>query len=444
MYAPQTTHEINTRARRASTLAVASLALAALAACGDAGVDSTRLIPPSQGEAASEPGPLAAGAAGEPVYALVTLVWSDDGPTGYVLLSHSLDVQSPSLEQAREFAGYTSLGAIDGQLLVSPSAEDLTIQRFQISDELSWAQTGALSFANQGVSEVGFYRQYLGREHAAYLDVDVTGRVLWDPVDFAIQGTRPEQALPLQRDGLQLYANFNRTQFVFDGEISRPFSYHDDDWFVWGDETAIVSYDPDTNEVTKRIDAPCPGLDSITRDEQGNTYLGTWEYSALSPLMGFGAAPCAVRLTADGALDPSWNPALESQTDGRFVVNFRYIGGGKAIGAVLHTEEYGPNFDFRSLTEDTDDFWASVARYHRLWLFDVDAGSASPVQGIDDVEFVNPGFFHAVIDGRTFVFLTDGNSETTESTLVYELDVSGRATLRFKIPGSVTQWVRLR
>jgi hypothetical protein len=253
-----------------------------------------------------------------------------------------------------------------------------------------------------------------------------------------------ELELPLQRDGLQLYGNFNRTQFVFDGEISKPFSYHDDDWYVWSDDTAIVSYDLSTHEATKRIDAPCPGLDSITRDERGNTYLGTWEYSALNPLMGIGAAPCAIRLTADGALDSSWNPALESLTDGRFVVNFRYIGGGKAIAAVLHAEEYGTDFDFSSFAENTDDFWVSAARYHRLWLFDVDAGSASPVQGIDDVDFINPGFFHAVVDGRTFVFVTDGNSDTTESTLVYELDSSGRATLAFQLPGSVAQWVRLR
>lgn len=443
MHASDTIGETCARGRWARALTVASLALAGSVACGDAGVDSTQLSPLSEGEAASGP-EAAAAAEGAPVYALVTLVWSDDGPTGYVLLSHTLDVQSPSLEQAREFSGYTSLAAISGQLLVSPSADDPAIQRFQISDELSWAETGTLSFANEGVAEVGFFRQYLGRDHTAYLETDQGGRVLWDPLDFAIQGTRTKLDLPLQRDGLQLYGNFNRTQFVFDDEISKPFSYHDDDWYVWSESSPIVSYDPDTHEATKMIEAPCPGLDSITRDEQGNTYLGTWEYSALNPLMGIGAPPCAIRLTPDGALDPSWNPALESLTDGRFVVNFRYIGGGKAIAAVLHAEEYGADFDFSSFTENTDDFWVSAARYHRLWMFDVDAGSASPVQGIDGVDFINPGFFHSIVDGRTFVFVTDGNSDTTESTLVYELEASGRATLQFQIPGSVTQWVRLR
>jgi hypothetical protein len=412
---------------------------------GPGGVDPGADDPVSRDPGVAVP----AAAAGEtpaaaPAYALVTLVWSDDGPSGYVALTDSLDPDDVGLEQAREFPGYTSVGVADGQLLVSPSAEDLTIERYRITDSRDWVNTGALSFLNAGAAEVGFYRQYVARDRIAYLDIDITGRVLWDPVEFAIVGAQSETLLPFQRDGLSVYANFNRTNFSFEGSILRPFSYHDEDWLRWSPNTQIVVYDADTHEATGQVDAPCPGLDSITRDEAGNTYLGTWEYSALFPLMGIGAAPCVVRLGPDDALDTSWNTDLTALTGGRQVVNFRYVGDGKAIAAVLHDEEYGDGFDFVNYAQNVDEFWASASRYHRLWMIDVEARTAAPVEGIDAFPFINPGFFHSIIDNRVFVFLGDGSTNNPPSTLVYEIDRSGQASRRFESPGSITQWIRLR
>src|SRR5690606_17592125 len=177
-----------------------------------------------------------------------------------------------------------------------------------------------------------------------------------------------------------LFANFNRTYFVFDNEVLRPFSYHDQDWFRWSAETRIAVYDPTTHEPRDILNAPCPGLDTITRDEDGNTYLGTWEYSALQPLMGTGAAPCVVRLTPQNTLDEAWGPELTDMTGGRHVVNFRYVGGGKAVAAVLHAAEYGDGYDFTRLAAEVDDFWATAAHFHRLWIFDLEARSAAPVE----------------------------------------------------------------
>jgi hypothetical protein len=125
-------------------------------------------------------------------------------------------------------------------------------------------------------------------------------------------------------------------------------------------------------------------------------------------------------------------------------VNFRYVGGGKAVAAVLHDEEYGDGFDFANYAQNVDEFWASASRYHRLWMIDVEARTAAPVEGIDAFAFINPGFFHAVIDDRVFVFLGDGSTNNPPSTVVYEIDRSGRASRRFESPGSITQWVRIR
>lgn len=382
----------------------------------------------------------------EHAYALVTLVWGDEGPAGYVSLSDTLDLKDLTLDSAREFPGYTSVAVADGQLLVNPSWEDLVVERYDITRQLGWKDGARLGFSNEGVEAVSFHTQYLRENGDAYLDVDVTGRVLWNAIDFEIEGTRSDDVLSPLRDGMELYANSNRTQFVFGDEILRPFSYHSEDWFSWAPATHIVVYDADTHEPATVVDAPCPGLDTITRDEDGNTYLGTWDYSALQPLMKTGAAPCTVRLTPDNALDPGWDSDLTSLTGGRHVVNFRYVGGGKAIGAVLHHEEYGEDYDFTGLAENTDDFWATAVQFHRLWMFDLAKRSAAPVTGIDAFEFANPVFFHAILDGRTFVFLGDGNngSNNSDETIVYELDDRGRATQRFAAPGTVTQWVQIR
>jgi hypothetical protein len=410
-------------------------------------IGSLLLMSASLAACASDPSGDVSGAGSvEPLYAMVTLVWTDDGPTGYVALTRSLDESSASLDQAREFPGYTSVGVADGKLLVNPSWEALTIERYSITDELEWLEGGVLGFANEGVEAVSFQTQFMHRGSAAYVNVDVTGRVLWDPIAFGITGNRSDTLLPLKKDGLSLYANLNRTQFLFQDRIFRPFSYHDDDWFRWSAESPIVVYDRTTHDATDVLEAPCPALDAITVDERGNTYLGTHEYSALHPLMGTGAAPCTVRLTPERTIDTSWSSDLTGWTGGRHVVNFRYVGDGRAIATVFHAEEYGEGFDFADLARDSDEFWAVAARFHRLWTFDLDAGTAAPVEGIDAFEFVNPGFFHAVIDGRTFVFLGNGNNDSNNynQTVVYEIDGKGDATRRFEVEGSVTQWVRVR
>jgi hypothetical protein len=393
--------------------------------------------------------PAAAAANGDEVaahaYAMVTLRWSEDGPTGYVVLGDTPDPKDLTLDRAREFPGYTSIAVADQQLLVSPSWDDLTIERYRLTPQLDWQDNGRLSFVNEGVEAVSFQAQYMA-DDAAYLEFDVTHRVIWDPMGFELQGTRSDEILESKRDGLDLYANFNRTQFTFGDRILRPFSYHDEDWLRWSERSPIVVYNRETHDASEVIEAPCPALDSITRDERGNTYLGSFEYSALYPLMGKGPAPCAVRLTPDNKLDEDWDLDTMALTEGRHVVNFRYIGGGKAIAAVLHHEAYGEGFDFEALAENTDDFWDTTARNHKLWMFDVDSNTAAPVDGIDAFEFINPGFFHTTLDGRTFVFLGDGNigSNNFDETVVYEIETTGAAKRRFTVPGTVTQWMQVR
>lgn len=380
------------------------------------------------------------GSGAGPVYALSTLVWGVEGATGYITLSDTLDLDRVSLEGAREFPGYTTVAVADGQLLVT-NAENPIIYRFGIGEALDWEERGRLSLINQGVTDSGFYRQYMQRDSIAYAEIDVGESALWDPIGFEVAGTQVDSQLVLQRDGLDLFANYNRAYFVFDGPVVRPFSYHDQDWFRWADGSLLVVYDPDTNAERSVIEVPCPGLDTITKDERGNLYFSTWEYPALHALVGTGVAPCVVRVTPDGRLDADWAPDLTAWTGGRQVMNFRYLGQGKAVGAVLHAEKFGEGFDFEAAFSEIDAFWDGYGLNYRLWMFDLDAGTAAPVRGLPDDD-LSPNYSHAQIDGRTFL-LREANDFSL--TTVYELSLDGEATERFEVIGGTSyQWVKLR
>lgn len=435
------------RLQRVVTVA-AGCALGCLTGCS--GEDTTRLessTPPGEAPGLGADAPAAAGSVAPSerssagaVYALSTLVWGVEGATGYVTLTDTLDLDRVSLEGAREFPGYTSIGVAGGQLLVT-NAEDPTIYRFAVDADLGWEDRGRLSLLNLGVTDSGFYRQYLQRDALAHAEIDVGQRALWDPIGFEVAGTQIDSQLVLQRDGLDLFANYNRAYFVFEGPVVRPFSYHDQDWFRWADDSLLVVYDPGTNAERSVIEAPCPGLDTITQDERGNLYFSSWEYPALHALVGTGAAPCVARVTPERRLDVDWAPDLTAWTGGRHVMNFRYLGQGKAIGAVLHSEKFGAGFDFASAFSDIDAFWDASALHYRLWMFDLEAGTAAPVRGLPDDD-LSPSYSHAQLEGRTFLLREASDFSLTS---VYELGVDGEATERFKvIGGSSYQWVKLR
>ncbi|MEY4549207.1 MAG: hypothetical protein RL685_5402 [Pseudomonadota bacterium] len=139
----------------------------------------------------------------DPVYALLFLIWSDDRPTGYVKLGGTLDESDISLSDVREVPGYASIASAGGELMVA-SGDEPSITRYAIGEDLSWQEGPSLSFANQGVEEAGFFRQYLLNDDTAYTDLEANKRVVWDPTAFEIRGVTANSTLPLQRDGLSL------------------------------------------------------------------------------------------------------------------------------------------------------------------------------------------------------------------------------------------------
>jgi hypothetical protein len=371
-----------------------------------------------------------------PLYALsTTLYGTDDSVLSYVTLTDTLDISELPPGEAREFPGYSFVSSVNGKLLVS-DGESPTITSYDIGTELTWQESARVDFSNLGLSGggAGFERNWLKDADTAYLTLEVTGRVIWSPAEMVIQGVMDDTALVRERDGLQLDATFNRQPRMWKGPILKPFYYRDEDWYLFGRTTSIAVYDPATNAEQSIIDVPCPSLEVPSQDEAGNTYFSTWTYGPTLGLYGLGPELCVRRITPESTLDESWTPDLTAWTGGRPVNVFRYMREGKAVATVLHTDEvdidYSAGYDEEAAAE-LDSHW-------RLWFFDLEAETARPIEGIDDV---GSGFFWANFEGRTFLFAP--NLDWSRSS-VFELDTDGNATKRFESAGFINDWIRVR
>jgi hypothetical protein len=412
------------------------IALLLITACADdrGPADDDRKKPD---EPAADAGKHDGGKPQKALYALHTGVGQpDESNIGYVTLMDTLDLSGElSLAGAREFPGYAFITAVKGKLLVS-DGEAPTVFQFDISDELDWGHPTTLSFAGVGSWPYGasFERHWFLNEHVAYLTMDVTSRVVWDPTDFVILDVKEDTALEAERDGFVLDAAFNRPPRMPKGPVVKLYYYRDVDWYRFGPVTPVVVYDQETHEEDYIVDVPCPALEVSSQDEEGNTYLSPWTYGPTLGLFGEGPDTCIRRLNSEARLDEDWTPDLREWTQGRPVQVFRYLRDGKALGTVLHVDEVEGDFDSgfdEDLATELDSHW-------RLWLFDLEAETAQPVRGIGAT---SAGFSMDNVDNRTFVFVPN---EDWSATTIYELDLDGEATARFTVRGVVSRWLRVR
>ena len=425
-------HVVVGMSRSAAARSVLAGALLSSAGCSDEATVTT--LEPLQGAAGAAP----SADADAPVYALLTQIYGPEDRTVYIYLSHSLDLAGVDLTTAREYAGVTNFNAVGGRLLVS-SGEAPTITEFEITPELEWVEGRTVSFDGYPLSDnANWYSQFVLDDHTAYLPFDGYKRIVWDPTDMLIVGTMEDTTLVPQMGPLMLEAGGNRNGLRTDGAVRQAFFYHDEDWFRFGRDSLVVAYDPVTHAEGEHITVPCPGLAIATADEAGYTYFSTWDYLPGMALYGEGPAPCAARLTPEGALDAAWTTDFTSLTGGRYVTNFRYVGGGRAVGNVLHPEEMAVDFSQPLDPEVVTNLWESGPQWH-FWSFDLNAGVAQPVEGVD-VEIGSSAQF-AVLDDRTFVFLPYDQQSRSK---IYEIDASGAASEHLDVPGDVFKWIRVR
>ena len=373
------------------------------------------------------------------LYALQTIVYpldDDDTALSYVALTDTLGVRDViELDDAQELPGYAFISAIGGRLLVS-SGEAPEIIQYEIGADRVWSERAKVNFGNFGLPSygAGFERHWFLNEHVAYLTHEVTSRIVWDPTEMEILDLKEDTSLASEVDGLVLDATFNRPPLLPEGPVLKAFYYRDEDWFEFGGNTSIAVYDPETHAERQILDVPCPALEVMSQDEQGNTYFSPWTYGPTLSLFGEGPATCIRRVKLDGTLDTEWTPDLSEWTEGRPVQVLRYVGDGKALATVLHVEEVNGDFSSgydEALALELDQHW-------RLWELDLEAETAQPIQ---EIAASGSGFNMSQIDGRTFVFVPN---ETWSVTTVFELEGNGHARELFKSPGLVNNWVRVR
>jgi hypothetical protein len=374
----------------------------------------------------------------DPLYALMTQVYAVEDRTVYATLSDTLDLTEVDLDGSREFNGVANFAAVGGALLVS-DGERPVITRFQITDEHEWIEGDQVSFADYPLGDnANFYYQFILDEHTAYMPYEGTKRIVWDPTDMAITGALDDTNLVPAFEGLTLEAGGNRDGVRYDEAVMQALFYHDDDWFEFATLSHIAVYDPETHAEERVMDVPCPGLAIATRDDEGFTYFSTWDYMPVRALFGDAPPPCVVRVGPDLELDEDFTSDLTEWTEGRYAVNFRHVGGGLAVANVFHHEEL--DVDWKGeLDPAIFDVVYATGPHWRLWLFDLEAGSATPVEGIDVA--ISSGAQVASLDGRIFVFLP---YDDWSRTAAYEIGADGIATRRFDTQGDVFKWVRIR
>jgi hypothetical protein len=373
-----------------------------------------------------------------PVYVMMTQVYTADDRTVYFSTSDSLDLAAVSLADAHESPSVANFSAIGGKLYIS-SGEEPKITQYDVLADRSLQETGAISFAGFPFDDnANFFYHYIVDETLAYLPYDVTRRVAWSPQDLTILSDETTSALPLMDGAMMLEGGGNRSGIKYpDKRVVQPFFFHDETWTDYGTQSRIASYDATSHDEIRVQSTPCLGLSITTRDEAGNTYISSNNYSPVKKLFGAGPAPCIVRLAPTGDLDAAWTTDLSALTGGRYTMNFRYLANGKAVANVLDADKLGADFTQPYDVTVEDKIWE--AGTFRLWLFDLAANTAKPIEGIE--LGVTAGGQTAVIDGRMFVFVVYNDYGNTR---IYEVSNAGVATAVVDVAGDVFKWERLR
>jgi hypothetical protein len=366
-----------------------------------------------------------------PAYAIATTISGDQGSTTYIAAINSLDIEDFDLEQAHEYPGWATIGGTDGMLFVS-DGEAPKITRYEVYDNAALKEDGSLSFTNYGLATASFFHNVFVDPTTAYMHLEEVSRVVWNPTEMVIEGEADAPGLDAERDGLTVRAGFGRAAEVRDGFVYQSFYWTDADYYLFAPQSQIAVYDAADDSLVKLIDAPCPGLDVATQDEEGNLYFSNWVFSAAAPLIETDAPEtCTVRINAgEQKIDEAWTRSFTDLTGGNSITAFRYLKDGKGIAAVL-------NEDALDINADTDPTVISGGANWQIWLFDLENGTAEPIAGLDGIA----GAYYAfTFEGRTFLLLPAADYA---STTVFEI-ADGEAVERFTVPGWAYQFVKVR
>jgi hypothetical protein len=361
-----------------------------------------------------------------PLYAIATAVTDDSGSSTYVKVFDRLDAEI-DLGTAREFSGWSDMGAIGRYLFVS-DGEAPSVYRFQIGDDGALIDDGEIGFGSY-VDDANFYNQTLISETKAYL-IGNGEYVVWNPTTLRITGTVPFPDVA-EREGIVPYVGLDRGAVVRDGRLYHVVGWSDTENLDFLPDSRIVVMDIETDTVVDVIEVPCPDMSTADRDEAGNLYFSNWVYSPGGTLLEHGPKACAVRIPAGSETIDDWRFSYDEVTGHEGAV-LGYLGDGQFMFSSFLGDPaaYDPKSDdwFDWLFGDT---W-------QLQTLDPKTLATRPIEGAPKN---GGGYAASRFEGLTHVLIP---GESYASTTLYGIDADGVAHKETETNGWATRLFKVR
>ena len=414
------THEKTSKRHRTTPQRVLPLLLVSLLAlgCGDGssgGAAGTGGGGETGGTGGVGPGPTG------PRYVIASLLFSDVGSTSFVKVLDDLEPQEVNFDDAREIPGQGDVWVYGSNVYIAVD-ETRRIQRFTIADDGSWQEGETIGFANFGVPGVAFWNNTFINSNKAYLANGDAEYIVWDPQEMLIGETIDIPQLPGPA-GTRMEVSFaDRAVVIRDGLLYQTVYWADEDLADFAPNSAILVFDTETDTHINTIEAPCPGLDTATRDDEGNLYFSNWVFSVGAHIVYDEPENCIVRIPAGSEeIDESWTASFSALLEGREGAAARYLSDDTAIISVFHDEDVViGNATHTEVIAGAD--WS--AQY-----LDLTSQTATPINGIER----NSGAFYSTqVAGRSFVLVP---GLTYGSTIVYEVQPGEDAVELFEVDG---------
>lgn len=370
----------------------------------------------------------AAPPAERPSFLVASSVYSDEGNATYLNYETSLDVPELDRERALELAGGATIAGYGGSIFVG-DGESPTVTRYELDAAGAPVETGKVSFVNAGAS-AELYANWFGSATRAYMDISGDERLIWDPSSMTTVGKLAIPNLVRMHGDKEIIASYDRGVGIRPGRAFQPFYWANFDFYTFHPRSQIAVIDTATDVIISMLDAPCPGLDVATQDEQGNIYVGPWTFSQLLRLSD-AAQPenCVIKIPAGSdTFDPSWTRSFSALTGGREAGALRNIGNGVVLLSVLHPE---------LVPAGTPPDELSGLSIWRLWRVDLASWTGAPIDGLEPFD---GGYYAFPVDGKAVVLLP---FEDYSKTQAFEVPPTGAAIPRFKTVGWAYQLVDL-
>lgn len=417
----QATHRFGTTILSAALLSL----LGACASSDGASEDGSEASDPTSGGASSR-------------FVLVQRVISQDDRQQYVHVFDGLPSGQLDSSEALEIPGYAQFNVYGGYLYVS-NGDDMTLTRYEVTEDGSLHSIGRLSFIDFGITWSPV-PEFIGNEawiwngsEVIIVDLERFEIATPEPLDFSgVYAGLPEALVP---HAYATGASFQKPTRVRDGKLYVTVSalnYDDplapDGYFR---QARVAVIDVARRELLDVIDDPrCQSDgDSSPIESDGGFYVTGTAAQTFETVWGDGAHTCLLRFdTTTGQFDPDGYIDVHELTSGYEALEMNWFKDGVFYFPATDTSQY---------SEDEDRWNAILGNNPARWMrIDVKARTAVVLTG-EGVGQMGPWGNAWLHEKRVFLDVTRGASgvQSDETTLVEVDPETHVAAAKFRYAG---------